>query len=296
MLDTMDIAGAAAPAAPWITVGVLLAVAALLLAGVVTALVVRRRAARADRVAPPPDHLDDDLPGFLESPPGMAAAVSAVGGHVALAAPPQAPAPPERRRVPAAVLGAVAGLAVALLAVAVVMAVGSTAGSPDRDGERTERPAAAQRSAEVRMSFAGLVLQQHAVGVQITYPEVVLTADGDGPVARVTLPTWNCLAAEAPDDPAAAGCLPSVTEYAELRPRALEVTEDANGLRVTGNFPASTRPTGGTPEPTGRVYPIEITVTADDELRPGRWASASGLFVLEDREAESVGGQVKPAG
>jgi hypothetical protein len=297
MLDTMDIAGAAAPAAPWITVGVLLAVAALLLAGLGAALVVRRRAVWADRSAPPSDHLDDDLPGFLESPPGTGAAASAVGAHVALATPPAAPAPPERRRVPTAVLAAVAALAVVLLVVAVVVALDSTADSPDRDG-RAGRPGGAGPAApspELRMTFAGLVLEERAVGVTAAYPELELTADGNGPVARLTLPTWNCLAAEAPDDPAAAGCVPSRTEYAELRPPDVDVdvTATGNGLRVAGTFPTETRPAGRAPEPTRRSYRIEVTATADGDPGSGLPAPATGALTLGNREAESVGGELR---
>lgn len=145
------------------------------------------------------------------------------------------------------------------------------------------------------MTFAGLVLEERAVGVTATYPAVELTADRDGPVARLTLPTWNCLAAEAPDDPSAAGCVPSRTEYAELRAPDLEVTETGKGLRFTGQFPTETRPAGGPPEPTGRSYGIEVTVTADDEPRPGRWSPASGVLTLGDRETEAAEGELRPA-
>jgi hypothetical protein len=292
MLGAMDITVASAPAAPWIAVGVLLAVAGFLLAGLVTALVVRRRAAAPD--APPP--VDDDLARFLEFPPGTAAPTSSVhDGHVALLAPP-ASAPAESRRVPASVLATIAGLTALLVAAAVVVALTAGDGSPPSEDDGAGRPAdraAAPQSTEVRMRFAGLVLQQRAVGVQVTYPEVELAADGDGPVARVTLPTWNCMGAEAPDDPEAAGCMPSLTEHAELRPPALEVSDDGDGLRLSGDFPASTRRTGATPEPTGRVYPIEITVTADDEPRSGEWSPASGVFSLDGREAESIEGELR---
>jgi hypothetical protein len=293
MLDAMDIAGAAAPVAPWIAVGVLLAAAVLLLAGLATALAVRRRAARPEQPASAPDPVDDDLPGFLDSPPGTVATTpSAHAGHVALMAPAPAPAEATPTRVPTSVLATIAGLTALLVVAAAIVALTGGDGSPDRDGDRAASP----QAAEVRMSFAGLVLQQRAVGATVTYPELELTADDDGPVARLTLPTWNCLAAEVPDDPAAAGCTPSITEYAELRPPALELSEDADGLRLVGDFPATTRPTGGTPEPTGLVYPVEITMTADDEQRPGLRSSASGVFSLEDREAESVEGELTPAG
>jgi hypothetical protein len=287
MLGAMDIAGEPAATAPWIAVGILLAVAALLLAGLVAALVLRRRAAAPD----PAPSVEDDLPGFLDSPPGTVATTSSArGDHVALMAPAQVPAQASPTRVPASVLATIAGLTALLVVAAAVVALAAGDGSPDRDGDRAASP----QAAEARMTFAGLVLQQRGVGVTVTYPELELTADDDGQVARLTLPTWNCLAAEAPDDPVAAGCIPAVTEYAELRPPALEVSEDADGLRLAGDFPATTQPTGGTPAPTGLVYPVEITMTAHDEQRPGQRSSASGVFSLEDREAESVEGDVTP--
>jgi hypothetical protein len=143
------------------------------------------------------------------------------------------------------------------------------------------------------MSFSGLVLEQRAVGVTATYPEVELTEDRDGPVARLMLPTWNCLSAEAPDEPEAAGCVPSRTEYAELRPPELEVARNDAGLHFGGHFPTSTRPTGSPPEPTGRTYPVEFRVTVDGNLCLRRRSAAAGVLVLGEREAVSVEGEVR---
>lgn len=299
MLDVMESAGAAAPAAPWIAVGVLLTVAVLLLAGLVMALAVRRRGPvrPAESPDPSPAPVEDDLPRFLEFPPGSTAAAGSAGGrHVALSAPapaPTPPAPPVPRGVPTTVCVAAAGLAVVLLAAAAV-ALMSAADAPGRGG-RAGAPTGTgtQRSTEVRMSFEGLVLEQHAVGVTAAYAEVELTEDSDGPVARLTLPTWNCLSAEAPGDPAEAGCVPSRAEYAELRPSALEVTQAGDGLRFGGEFSTSTRTTSGAPEATGRTYRIEVTVAAQDELRSGRWSPAAGVLTVDDRAAESLAGELR---
>jgi hypothetical protein len=118
------------------------------------------------------------------------------------------------------------------------------------------------------------------VGVTATYPELVLTADRDRPVVRLTLPTWNCLATEAPADPAAAGCVPGRTEYAELRAPALTLTRDGDRLLITGRFPTEIRSNGAGPEPTGRVYPLRITVEPGEPAREGRWGTASGVLEL----------------
>jgi hypothetical protein len=294
MLVVMDIAAAQAPGAPWIAVGALLIVAALLLGGLAAILLVGRRAdAPTPRSAPPSGVVVDDLPGFLDSPPGSTpTATGADGGFVTLTAPATPPAAPaDPRRTSGRVLTAVAGLAVLLLAAAAVVAAGTRVGSRGGDGRtgQTERSV----TAEARMTFAGLVLEERAVGVTVTYPAVELTSDGARRVARLTLPTWNCLSADAPDDPAAAGCVPGRTEYAELRSPALDVTRTHDGIRFTGDFPTSTRPAGSAPEPTGRTYRIEVSATADSELRPGNWSPAGGTLELEDRATESVDGQLR---
>jgi hypothetical protein len=292
MLGAMDIAAAEAPVAPWIAVGVMLTLAAQLLVGMVVALVVRRRAAGPSAEPPPEDH--DDLPGFFESPPGSTATgVPASTGFVALMAPPPAPVAAPPRRTTGPVLAAVLGVAVLLLVLAAVVA-GTTGTAPDRD-DRAERSRAEPRPAgiEARMRFAGVVLQQHAVGVTVAFAEVELASDRDGAVARLTLPTWNCLAPEAPDDPAAAGCVPARTEYAELRSPALDVTRTDDGMRFSGDFPSSTRPTGGAPEPTGRAYRIEVWATADRELPAGDWSPVGGILLVEDRATTSVDGEMR---
>jgi hypothetical protein len=250
----------------WVAVGVLLAAAGLLVAALVGVLVARRRA------EPPGPAPVDDLQTFLESPPGSSAgARTHSGALVTLTAP--APAPASSRLLSRVVVGAVAGVAVLLLVAAAV--VGWTASTTD-DSRRAG-------DAEARMRFDGLVLQQQAVGVTVTYPEIELSSDGDESVAKLTLPTWNCLAAEAPDDPEAAGCVPGRTEFAELRSPDLVVQRTDHGIRFGGEFETTTRPTGGAPEGTGRSYAIAVSVTADGD----------GTLELEDRRVRAVESEVR---
>src|SRR4051812_7566677 len=97
MLGPMDI--------PWLVLGVVVGVGLVLLAGLVAALVLRRRRDRASGVETSPR---DDLPGFLEFPPGSTTAPPATG-WAALAAPPPPPSPPRGRRDTLVVVGAMAG-------------------------------------------------------------------------------------------------------------------------------------------------------------------------------------------
>jgi hypothetical protein len=279
MLGTMEIA-----------VGVLLGLAGLVLAGLVAAVVAGRR------TQPPADPVDD-LPDFLEFPPGSAAPTrpgSATATHdvVALSPPPGPPVP--RRRLTIWALAALAGLAVLLLVAAVVVA--SLPGS-GRRGAGEHRPAVDTSAAgdEARLRFGGIVLEERAVGVTVTYPELTLEADSDGPVASLELPTWNCLAAEAPEDPADAGCGPGRTEYAELRSPDLEVTRDGQGLRIAGAFATTTRPAGGEPEPTDRTYDVVVTVSPEGSATSDRRVPASGDVQLEDRRTSVVEGDVRIA-
>src|SRR5215213_3523742 len=114
MLTGMDIR-------PWIALVVVLGLAALLLAGLAVSLVGRSRRP----TAPAEDAAQDDLPGFLESPPGMSAATPTAGGSfVALAAPP-APPPPAPEPSPSGRSHALiaAGAAVLVAVAAVLIAV-----------------------------------------------------------------------------------------------------------------------------------------------------------------------------
>jgi hypothetical protein len=297
----VDPAGAdgAAPVAAWMGIGALLATAAVLLVGLGVGWLVARRRARASEPGPV-----DDLPSFLESPPGSSEVTGPASAvHVGLAA-----SAPDAGRGPVAALPAraVAGAAaVAVLLLAVAGGLAATATSGDQRSAAAAATAGASRDdapaagTEARLRFAGVVLEQRAVGITATYPELHLVQVGGGPVARLTLPTWNCLSAAAPDDPVAAGCVPSRTEHAELGPPALDVTQDRAQdpveLRLAGSFRTTTRPTGGPPEATGRVYPIEVTVRAG-RSEPGRWAPAEGELLLGGRPTTSLDGRIRLVG
>ena len=275
MLEAMDIA-----------VGVLLAAAGLVLVGLIAALVAQRRA--VPTAVEPPAEPVDDLPYFLEFPPGsVPAAPRASDSVVALAPAPRptapAPAPPPRRSIPVAALAVLTGLLVVLLVAAAVVA--AIAGPDRRRDEQRQDSAAAEApsAAEAQLRFGGILFEERAVGVTVTYPELTLDARAGGQVVSLEFPTWNCLATEAPEDPAEAGCVPSRTEYAELDSPDLSVAAKDDGLRIEGDFATSTRPTGSGPEPTGRSYPLVVTVEPD----------GSGVLELGDRRTEVVEGEFR---
>lgn len=278
MLAGMDIP--VATAAPWIVLGAVLGVLLLVAAGLAAW---RRRRGRSE-----PEPGVDDLPGFLESPPGVGEH-PATSGWALLAAPPAPPRQPAGRRWPVAALTA-SGLALLLLAgVAAVLAV--TARSEDRSpGDRfpvTARP----EGVALELAFGGVVLERRPVGVTATYPRVVVTSDGGQDVAEVELPTYNCLTAEAPDDPEAAGCTPAGTEHARLASPELTLESGEDGeVRVSGRFPTWLRPNGSPPEPTGRAYEIDVTVAPDGRARGGEWVPAAGTLRLGEDSAPSTGG------
>lgn len=288
-----------------IAVGVLLGVAGLLFVGLVAAYVAGCRT--ETRPGLPPADAIDDLPDFLEFPPGSAGPARPATDSVVALAVPSRPAPPPStpRRPPvptAALAAALAGLVVLLLIAAVVAALPGRHGDGDRSGSGAERDHSADRGRpangpaagdEARLRFGGIVLEERAVGITVSYPALVLAADADGPVASLELPTWNCLAAEAPDDPADAGCVPGRTEHAELRSPDLEVTRDGDDLRITGDFATTTRPGGSDPELTGRSYELVITVSPDDSAAPDRWVPASGDLELGDHHASIIEGEMR---
>ena len=285
MLTRMDIPGAAATGTggvPWPLL-VVLGIALVLLTGLVTGLLLRRRstgppsatAGAGDR---------DDLARFLDFPPGSGAADPPAGWAVLAPAP--APAtgaarPAPRRRRDAVVVLAVMSLTAVLL-VGIGAAVAATTGTDGRHEHDGQGVAA-------RLTFGGLVLEPRAVGVTATYPSVEVSGDANRARARVQFPTFNCLSAVAPVDPVAAGCTPSVPEYAELRSPDLVVTRAGSGFRVAGRFPTETRPNGSSPVPTGRVYDLAITVTPADGTAPAGWQAAHGVLQLGSARAESVG-------
>src|SRR5688500_4413497 len=93
MLIGMDISPAGSWIAPWLVVAVVLGV--VVLVGVGVLLVLRRRDGAVE-AGPPPGFGDDDLPGFLEFPPGSAGepAPRAAGWPVLAPAPHPAAPPP----------------------------------------------------------------------------------------------------------------------------------------------------------------------------------------------------------
>jgi hypothetical protein len=319
-----------APAAvPW----VVLVLALLALTGLAAAALSRPRPAPpapadpspARPARPVPRWPDDDLPGFLDSPPGTPA-------------PPPAPAaasqedddagpahPDGSGRAVAAMAAAGLLLVAALAGVAGATRTGGDdpvpvsapgPGTPSPQGTPPPTPAPpslppvpadplpgeggagvlAARSVPLgedgvvaRLTFGGLVVERQAVGTTVGYPGVSVTTDGDGgtALAHLRLPTWNCLAAEPPADPAAAGCVRSRTEYADLPTPALTVTRDGDDLRLTGRFPTYTRPIGTAPAYTGKVYDLAVTVSPAGHVRDGT-ATAEGTVFLGTDRAESV--------
>jgi hypothetical protein len=119
-----------------------------------------------------------------------------------------------------------------------------------------------------------------------------VSTDGERSSARVDFPTFNCLTAEAPADPVAAGCTPSVTEYAELDSPELVVDTDGDGLRISGRFPTELRPNGSAPTPTGRAYDLRITVDPADGQGRG-WRPADGVLELGPDRAVTTGGEIR---
>jgi hypothetical protein len=141
-----------------------------------------------------------------------------------------------------------------------------------------------------RLTFGGVVLEPRAVGVTATYPVAEVSTDGRHATARVQFPTFNCLTGDAPADPVAAGCVRSVTEYAELSSPDLVATTDGNAVRVAGRFPTEVRPNGSGPTATGRVYEMRITVTPTGRAGDGGWRPADGALELGSARVGTVDG------
>jgi hypothetical protein len=296
MLGGMDISAAATGTAtvPWLVLGVVLGVLLVLLTGLTAALVLRLTAPTPppDEPVVPGDYRDDDLPGFLETPPGSGAAAPQAGWAAlttTAAGPAADPPPPARgRRDTVVVLTSMA--VTALLLIGAAAAVAATTRPHGRSGQ--DRPAdTAARGAgdvEARLTFGGVVLEPRAVGVTATYPVVQVTSDGGVARAHVEFPTFNCLSAAAPADPVAAGCTPSLTEYADLTSPDLVVDREEAALRVTGRVPTELRPNGGGAVPTGRVYELRISVAAADGPSVRGWQPAEGVLELGTGRADTV--------
>jgi hypothetical protein len=277
-------------------------------------------AARSPSREVPERLLRDDLPAFHARPPGSpgAPALPSGGPPVLLAVPPPAA---ERPRIPAG--RSSTGRPLLVLAAVVLLVLGAAAGVglATRDaagGQPAGRPAVLRLPAlpavpdsppagrtgagrlaftslplgpgdvAARLSFDGVVLERQAVGVTVTYPSVSVTTHGTLALAHVRLPTFNCLTADAPADPLAAGCVPSVTEYADLPAPALHVSHDGTHLSMQGRFPTYVRPNGTAPHYTGHVYALTVGARAGDRLRQGVFA-ADGVLTLGGQTARSSG-------
>ncbi|WP_156036398.1 hypothetical protein [Blastococcus sp. URHD0036] len=297
--------------------------AVALLAGAVLLVVpaAGRRRQRPGDLPPPapgPAFPDDDLPAFRATPPGTPGAAAARPPARVLPAP---VADPDDAPSAGRVVVAMAAAALLLLGVLAVVAGISREGTADSGAGRADSsptsarpvpelpevpPAPAPGAAgagglahlsvpldaggrAARLSFAPLVLEHRAVGTTVTSPALSVTARGDGTaLAHVRLPIWNCLSTEAPADPLAAGCTPGPVEYADLPSPALATEADDDVLRLTGRFPTYTRPNGGPPVYTGRVYELTVSLGSDGAADPGAWAPASGTLFLGTDRAESV--------
>jgi hypothetical protein len=322
MLCTMDIP---AVAGPWIVVGVVLGIGLVGLAARATAPV-RRRAPSRPPEPPAAGFPEDDLPGFLESPPGSGPAAPG-DGWTSLAAP-SAPMPTPAPETAGSTPDRATGRTLAILATVVLLLIGasaavaiasrSSAGPREAGAQATRQtgrtppssdsaaPAPDPRTAgalagselpvgpggvAAELTFGGVVLEPRAVGVTATYPVLSLTASGDrgGALAHVMLPTWNCLAATAPDDPIAAGCTPTVPEYADLAAPALSVTRDGDGWRISGRFPTYVRPNGSPPVWTGRVYELLVSMQPADGRRAEGRVRAEGVLELGGNAVGTAG-------
>ncbi|WP_142024273.1 hypothetical protein [Blastococcus colisei] len=279
-------------AGPWLVLGLVLG----MLLPVLGALAVRARRRRPGTRAaapPPPGPVVDDLPGFLESPPGSVPAPPLPdAGWPALSAPaprpPATPVPPRDRSGSTGVLVAMAVTALLLIGAAAAVATArapNPAGVGDRDA-RPERastsPGPAPGSVSAELAFENVVLERHAVGVTVAAPTVRVTAADGRATAEVELETYNCLRDEAPEDPVAAGCSRSVTEYAQLSAPELAVRPDGDTLRVSGAFPTWREPFGSPPVATGRVYEFTVTAAPRDGRAGNGREAATGLLELGD--------------
>lgn len=272
----------------------------------------------------------DDLPMFRDFPPGSAGAPGpppaggppsagwpalAGSGPAATTRVAGTPAgPPSRSGRPSIVLPtAVALAALVVLAAALVLDPGPRRSGPHPPGgphgreDARSSPAPGSRTpgagdladVSVRpgrdggaagLAFGGLVLEQRAVGITATYPALDVTWNRDDAVAHLRLPTYNCLTATAPEDPVAAGCVPSITEYADLAAPALALTGDDGTIRLSGRFPTYVRPNGSPPVWSGRIY--EFTARAAPlrgEPSEG-WVRARGEIRLGDGRAPTLDG------
>jgi hypothetical protein len=137
------------------------------------------------------------------------------------------------------------------------------------------------------VAFTGIVLEQRAVGLTVTYPSMSVSTDGRRSLAHVRLPTFNCLTTAPPPDPLAAGCVRSLTEYADLAGPQLQVVRDGGRLDVAGLFPTYTRANGSPPAYTGRAYQLSAAITDEGPAVGGR-APAAGVVRLGPASAPTT--------
>ena len=289
MLTGMDIP----VTAPWLVLGVVLG-ALLAALAVLGARTVRRRRSATEGLPPASAAFGvDDLPAFLESPPGSAPPPGdRVQGWAALsspAVPSSGPALRRERSRSTHVIAAMAVTALLLIGAAAVVAAAAT-GEPG-DGRSGQRTSGAPQPGTVaaRLTFDGLVLERHAVGVTVAYPHVALDTDGDRATVELELPTFNCLRAEAPEDPVTAGCTRSVPEYASLSAPELTMEADSAGLRLAGRFATVRRPNGSPPSPTGRVYELTVTVFPRDGRAGEEREPAAGFLEVGAERVDTRG-------
>ncbi|MGY2076824.1 hypothetical protein [Blastococcus sp. SYSU DS0828] len=256
----------AAATTAWLVTGVVLGVLAVAVLVAATAVVRARRS----RAAGAPDPVDD-LADFHEHPPGTRPEPPSPAGWATLAPPSVAPAlPGEDHGRGRAVLAALCVVALAVVGTAAAVAAGrlaasGSAGGPGTDDRGTPGPAptsdaGAPDALVADLVAGGLVLEPRAVGVTAAYPEARLTTSAGTARLELRLPTYNCLAAEAPADPVAAGCTATPVEHAVVEGEDLVVSRDGERWTVRGRAPTVLRPGGSAPEPTGRVYPLELTL------------------------------------
>lgn len=276
MLGGMDVPAVAA--GPWIALGAALGMLLLLAAGAVALRLRTRVPAGTTDAVPPAGQPRDDLADFLARPPGTPGtpgAPEAPGEGWAVLAPvaparaEPVPAPSGSR--PGTALAALAVVALLLVGVAAALAAAARSPEPAPAAAPATTPAPAPPDAPAapgdeevtaRLAFGGVVLEEHAVGVTVAYPELELTSDDGRTVARLRLPAANCLAATAPPQPGDPGCREARTEYAELATPDLDVVRDGDELVVSGRFATELHPPGGAAEPTGRSYDVSVTLGA----------------------------------
>ena len=288
-----------ATAAAWLLLGVVLGTLAL---GAVVAGTAARRRSRTAPQEPTPARVDD-LADFFEHPPGSHPEAPGTAGWATLAPPPVLPVPPaavhRRASLPLAAL-CVAALAL-VGTVAAVAATRSTDRAPVSADETPGAIPPPDRGQDPTvagdLTVGGLVLEPRAVGITAGYPEVRLRVDDGAPRVELRLRTYNCLTAEPPPDPVAAGCAATLVQHATLGSPELRMDRAGDRLTLRGQAATETRPGGSAPEPTGRVYDLELTVAPGgapdaDGVRPavGELRLGSGTApVVPDRSTLRTG-------